>query len=541
MSGINLNSPSQQARVADIATTSTSEQRLELTSEILNKKLQLIIARSKSHPFDVNERIPDLDGLSVIVFLGSYLASEVQDLTGLTDKSNKTRDEMTSTQESLSQAAISTHLKKSWYTNLVEKIEIFRGKISGLPLKDPRSTETPTSSKIEIASLHAAKLDALKKQLSELDRSTTQHLEKTCEKIRQIFSGARFYISNLAEDRTLIEALLIRSGDMRPAGISYPDHDFLEIRDLANNQDEIETQAYILNDTAPELGEADPQTDQESVLYEGDNITRQKFRSVFSPEEIKGRSGLAARFLVERLLARGVKIEVDQHASRNGKLFIEVSGFCYLLEPRDGYVPRGIWTITEWDKSAPDQGSVLTMDAGTTSIEEITPDSAMIGTNLLLREVDRLIARDARATYSAALEIIRTHETQSIIDGEEALQEILNDTSDKSISARVTAAGGEIIRLSDPDTPDSQLNQEIYICYPNFTVFISRDVDSSVERRSEDGAQSPKWPSWSIQITKDSRAEFNLFDQHHVNKRNLKPTIESILDEIEIQREKLSR
>jgi hypothetical protein len=133
MSGINLNSPSQQAHVADTATTSTSEQRLELTSEILNKKLQLIIARSKSHPFDVNERIPDLDGLSVIVFLGSYLASEVQDLTGLTDKSNKTRDEMTSTQESLSQAAISTHLKKSWYTNLVEKIEIFRGKISGLP------------------------------------------------------------------------------------------------------------------------------------------------------------------------------------------------------------------------------------------------------------------------------------------------------------------------------------------------------------------------------------------------------------------------
>jgi len=467
------------------------------------------------------------------------LASEIQELTGLADKSNKIREETTSREEGLSRAAISTNLKNPWSTNLVEKIEIFRVKISGLPLKDPRSTETPTSPKIEIASLHAAKLDALKKQLSELDRSTTQHLEKTCEKIRQIFSGARFYISNLAEDRTLIEALLIRSGDMRPAGISYPEHDFLEISKPLNNQDEIETQANILDETVPGLGEEDPQTDEESALYEDDCVTSQKFRSIFGPEEIRGGEGLAARFLVERLLARGVRIEVDQHASRNGKLFIEVSGFCYLLEPRDGYVPRGIWTITEWDKSAPDQGSVLTMDAGTTSIEEITPDSAIIGTNLLLREVDRLIARDARATYSAALEIIRTHETQSIIDGGEALQEILNDTSDKSISARVTAAGGEIIRLSDPDTPDSQLNQEIYICYPNFTVFISRDVDSSVERRSEDGAQSPKWPSWSIQITKDSSAQFNLFDQLHVNKRNLKPTIEWILDEIEIQQEKL--
>ena len=541
MSGINLNSLSQQARVADAATTSTSEQRLELTSEILNKKLQLIIAKSKSHPFDVNERIPDLDGLSVVALLGSYLASEIQELTGLADKSNKIREETTSREEGLSRAAISTNLKNPWSTNLVGKIEIFTAKISGLFLKETPPVTTPPSPKIGTPPVHAAKLDALKIQLSELDRRTTQHLDRTCDKIKQIFSGARFYISDLAEDRTLIEALLIRSGDIRPAGISYPEHDFLEIRKPLNNQDEIQTEANILNDTAPELGEADLQTDKESALCEDENITSQKFRSVFGPEEIEGNSGRAARFLVERLLARGVKIEVDQHASRNGKLFIEVSGFCYLLEPRDGYVPRGIWTITEWDKSAPDQGSVLTMDAGTTSIEEITPESAMIGTNLLLREVDRLIARDTRAKYSAALEIIRTHETQSIIDGGEILQEILNDASDKSISARVTAAGGEIIRLSDPDTPDSQLNQEIYISYPNFTVFISRDVDSSVERRSEDGAQSPKWPSWSIQITKDSRAEFNLFDQHHVNKRNLKPTIESILDEIEIQREKLSR
>jgi len=546
MSGINLNSPSQQARVADSATTSTSEQRLELTSDILNKKLQLIIAKSKSHPFDVNERIPDLDGLSVVALLGSYLASEVQELTGLTDKSNKTRDEITSTQESLSQAAISTHLKKSWAANLFGKIEVFTTKIPRLLLKKTSHMTAPQSPEIELPSLDTAKIDALKKQLSELDRKTTQHLDKTCDKIRQIFSGARFYISELSEDCTLIEALLIRSGDIRPAGISFPKHDFLEISKPLNNQDEVETQANILDDTVPGLGEEDPQTDEESALYEDDCVTSQKFRSIFGPEEIQGGEGLAARFLVERLLARGVKIEVDQHASRNGKLFIEISGFCYLLEARDshvpngyGYVPRGIWSVTEYDKDAPDLGTLVAMDKDASSEKGITPDSATIGTNLLLREVDRLIARDARAKYSAALEIIRTHETQSIIDGGEAFQEILNDTSDKSISARVTAAGGEIFRLSDPDTPDFNLNQEIYICYPNFTVFISRDVDSSVERISEDGAQSTKWPSWSIQITKDSSAQFNLFDQLHVNKRNLKPTIEWILDEIEIQQEKL--
>jgi|GEM_PF-6815672 len=539
MSGINLNSPSQQARVADTSTTSTSEQRLELSPKVLHENLQLIIAKSKSHPFPINEGIPDLDGLSVIAFLGSYLASEVQELTGLTDKSNKIRDEITSREESLSQAATSTHLKKSWATNLFGKIEVFTTTIPRLLLKKTSHMTAPPSPEIELPSLDTAKLDAFKKQLSELDRRTTQHLDKTCDKIRQIFSGARFYISNFAEDRTLIEALLIRSGDMRPAGISYPEHDFLEISKPLNNQDEIETQANILDDTVPALGEEDLQTDEESALYEDDNVTSQKFRSVFGPEEIQGGEGLAARFLVERLLAREVKIEVDQHPSRNGKLFIEVAGFCYMVEPRNGYTPRGIWTITEWDKSAPDKGSGLTLDAGTTSVQAITQKSETIGTNLLLREVDRLIAEESRPKTSTALELIRARKEQYIIDGGEILEEILNDASDNSISARVTAAGGEIIRLSDPDTPNSQLNQEIYISYPNFTVFISRDVDSSVERRSEDGAQSTKWPSWSIQITKDSSAQFNLFDQHHVNKRNLKPTIEWILDEIEIQQEKL--
>jgi hypothetical protein len=516
-----------EARAVQTATTAVSELHLDIAPDALRDKLQVVASRSKSFPYGVYDEIPTLHGLSIADVLGSYVASEIKEISELIDKSNKIKYQINPPEQSLSSSTNATSSENYSAKTFWEILRALPAMASRLFFSEAQQTQAPAPPSVWLSAVSAEKREDLENQLSDLDRRTSKCLDHITSKIQEALSGARFYISASAGDPTLLEALLMRSGDIRPAGITFPERDFLEIGQPKRTPDAVETDANFLDETAPDTETQGLQTDQESVLCQEENSSPDEFCTVFGPEDIVSDQGIAARFLVERLLARGVKVKVHRHTPKEEtkKLFIEVAGFCYLLDPKDCTAPRGVLTVTEWDKSAPDKGAELTMEP------------AIIGTNWLLQEIDRLHAEANATKHSRAIEQFKRQEEHFTIAGADELHRILHSPGDACISSRVTAAGGKIICLPDPDSPHSLINQEVYISYPNFTVVISRDFNSSIERKPEDSERSIKWPSWSIQVVEGAEVPVKILNHRFINRRNLEPIITWVLDEIELQEE----
>jgi hypothetical protein len=504
----------------------------KLSRSELTQNLEKLIARSKLTPITPIEPLPELNNMTLVDFLRAELSSPIHDLGSQVDKALELDAQLLAIKGQISQN-IGTEQKRpnqgaspesSWFSP-----------ISALKRLANWITQ-PTEGALSQLRVNKTLADdggitQLKNSISKLDNQIIGLKDGIINRIQVLLAGA--HITNLSHDKeSIVEALLISSGHMTPAGILSAEVAFTEIQKPSEKQTEIETEANLLGDTEPELG---LQNDRERPLFEEQTRNdRNKYKTITNLDDFS-ENNYAARFIVQRLLDRGVTVQISAK-SNNLSIFIDVGGYSYKLTPINRYTPKTTWEIAKRDDSVESEDSVATISRQMTKILESSELSERIGSNDLLVEVDRIIHETSTKNELIITDEFNTDEYIVELKNSDTLEKIINNKQKNSLADRLLKTNAKISIVPDPDNPQSVIDQDVYISYPDAVILISRSRDSSIIRQPEEGDLPQRLPSWSIQIDIKPNARLNIpTEQNPINARNLEPCLMGIIDELEIQ------